>query len=249
VLQSQKTLTVITITKNDLSGFLRTEESLIEGLDDPRVEWIVVDGGSSASTIKHLRENTRKISRFFETSLGIYESMNFAAVRSQATYLLFMNSGDRFTSKGLVELLDYLQLEQIDWGVAEAIAVNQLYEPLWTWERPKKNDLGFKLGFRSYCHQSTILNRLIFLRIGGFYEKSLFSDWQMSLKLTKISQPVHINLLTTEYLTGGLSAQQRDSLWALNIVFLRAMTYRLRFLGFLCEPFLLLPIYFWKKLR
>jgi glycosyltransferase involved in cell wall biosynthesis len=242
-------LSVVTITKNDYSGFKKTEESILPFLGDTRIEWLVVDGGSNDPTCSYLQEVDKENTKIYLTSLGLYESMNFGIEKASGKYLIFMNSGDRFIADGLTALMKTLEKFEFQWAVADAFAVNGNYSRIWKWEIPKHNDLRFRFGMRSYCHQSTIVKRSLLIEAGGFYPDSLFSDWQMSLRLSKEIEPARIPIDLAEYLVGGLSARTSLHYAVMQVAKLRSHLYRVKAFGLVLEMMFAIVIYPIRKVK
>jgi glycosyltransferase involved in cell wall biosynthesis len=217
-------LSIVTINKNSYVGLKATAESIKKHAWNEKLEWIIVDGGSTDESVNYLRQLTGSIIQLHETNLGLYESMNYGADLATGKYLIFMNSGDRFTETGIDHGLFFVEKNNCDWIVAQSIAVDSIYEWKWDWPVPSIHSLGFRLGFRSFCHQSTFVKKATFDRLGGFETDSLFSDWQMSLKLAEISRPLVVDEFTTEYLIGGLSSKMGSTKWAIETGRLRRRT-------------------------
>jgi putative colanic acid biosynthesis glycosyltransferase len=65
-------------------------------------EWIVIDGNSNDGTKEWLEQNP--IARWTsEPDKGIYDAMNKGIYKATGEYLIFMNSGDEFASKFVLE--------------------------------------------------------------------------------------------------------------------------------------------------
>jgi len=249
VFSDQIALSVVTINKNNLNGLRKTSDSILQHLDTLNIEWILIDGGSTDGCSEFIESlNHLKIQKRF-TTLGIYESMNLGASLSRGKYILFMNSGDRFTSSGIENASNLANESDVEWMVAGAVAVNSNYQPMWSWVLPSEKSNGFKYGFRSFCHQSTFVRRDVFNYIGGFQTDSLFSDWQVSLKLSKLFKPFRTDQKIAEYLVGGLSVQQTHRYWAMQICKLRADLYRIKFIGQCVEYPKFILLFLWKRLR
>ena len=92
------TISVITVTRNNLAEFERTAESVL-AQTGARLQWIVIDGGSTDGTPERMAELAEHIDvGISEPDGGIYEAMNKGLARATGDYLVYMNSGDRFAS-------------------------------------------------------------------------------------------------------------------------------------------------------
>lgn len=86
-----KAFSVITVTRNHLSGLKATNTTLAQENPD-LFEWIVIDGASTDGTIEYLSEtNAHYLS---EPDTGIYDAMNKGLARATGDYVLFLNAGD-----------------------------------------------------------------------------------------------------------------------------------------------------------
>ena len=113
-------ISVITTVKNDRQGFQRTSQS-VSIQDRTLFEFIVIDGGSNDGTIEVIRENTDLITSWVsEPDHGIFDAMNKGLALATGDWVIFMNSGDVFSS-GVVlsELAGFIEKEG-DSGVGRA---------------------------------------------------------------------------------------------------------------------------------
>ena len=65
-------------------------------------EIIVKDGVSTDDTLKHVPSNAR-IKVYSEPDKSLYDAMNQAITYSSGRYLIFMNCGDTFASRKVLE--------------------------------------------------------------------------------------------------------------------------------------------------
>lgn len=89
-------LTVVTVTRNDISGVLMTLESL-EAIKDSLLEVIIVDGSDSSHDFDPVIQSALNFSdhRIIRNSdKGIYQAMNEGLAAARGTYVWFLNGGD-----------------------------------------------------------------------------------------------------------------------------------------------------------
>jgi len=93
-----KTLSIITINKNNAAGLEKTIESVI-GQTSNDFEYIVIDGASSDGSVEVIQKYADKINYLVsEPDTGVYNAMNKGIRKAQGTYCLFLNSGDWLVS-------------------------------------------------------------------------------------------------------------------------------------------------------
>jgi len=96
---------IITVNFNNKEGLRKTIESVIcQSFRD--FEYIVIDGGSTDGSADVLRAYDDKITYWVsEPDKGIYNAMNKGIALAHGDYLNFMNSGDCFYDKMVLEHL------------------------------------------------------------------------------------------------------------------------------------------------
>src|SRR5687767_14003562 len=94
------TISVVTVVFNNASCIQETIESVL-GQDYPSVEYIVIDGGSSDGTVEVIKKYASGMAYWTsEPDEGIYDAMNKAIDKASGDWIIFMHSGDCFTSPG-----------------------------------------------------------------------------------------------------------------------------------------------------
>ena len=96
-----KTLSIITVNKNCLSGLRRTIDSVLEQTCKD-YEFIVIDGASTDGSAE-LKERYPQIDQFLsEPDSGIYNAMNKGIGLAHGKYCLFLNSGDALANENVL---------------------------------------------------------------------------------------------------------------------------------------------------
>lgn len=177
-------LTIVTITYNNLAGLCKTVDSVLsQTIND--FEYIVIDGASTDGTQTYLSEIRqiwhRKQENLFiisEPDLGIYNAMNKGIRLAHGEYILFLNSGDHFFDKFVVEQFDK------DMQTADIYAcrvIEEQSEKIITYSREKVTLWGLFHG--SIPHQGTFIKRVLFQQIGMYSEDlKILSDFEFLLK-------------------------------------------------------------------
>jgi putative colanic acid biosynthesis glycosyltransferase len=93
---------IITITRNNVEGLAKTHASLATQ-NFREIEWIVVDGASTDSTLEFLKDKAALV--VSEPDKGLYDAMNKGIDRAGGAYLVFMNAGDCFAGPDVLARL------------------------------------------------------------------------------------------------------------------------------------------------
>lgn len=105
-------ISVITINYNNYKGLRRTIESVLyQSCSD--YEYIVIDGGSNDGSVDIIKEYADKIDYWVsEPDGGIYPAMNKGVKAAHGDYCIFMNSGDEFYAKDILEKIVEMELKE-----------------------------------------------------------------------------------------------------------------------------------------
>jgi len=89
-------ISIITVVFNEADRLSDTIESVLNQ-DYPNIEYIVIDGGSTDSTVDIIRQYEDRIDYWVsEPDTGIYDAMNKGwRVANDQSHILFLGSGDR----------------------------------------------------------------------------------------------------------------------------------------------------------
>jgi len=95
--EQQDSLTIITVIKDDLPGFLRTAES-VASQTNQEFEWLIIDGSNPPLDSKVLEPFLLKcdVKIVISEPLGIYNAMNRGIREASNHWLWFLNGGDFF---------------------------------------------------------------------------------------------------------------------------------------------------------
>lgn len=96
-------ITIITVCKNAELVIKATLESVISQTY-PDVEYIVIDGASTDSTLAFIEKAAEKfpIKYVSESDKGIYDAMNKGIKLAEGDYINFLNAGDTFTERDII---------------------------------------------------------------------------------------------------------------------------------------------------
>lgn len=215
--KSSPFLSIVTVVFNNLPGLIHTFES-IKTQNSTDYEWIVVDGGSTDGTKSWLKslekDNFQYIS---EKDAGLYDAMNKGLKLATGDFIWFMNSGDSIFAPNTIQTLkttsvgkDVLYGETMlvdDKGTKIGIRSEKTTRVL-----PKKMTTSSMIKGMVVCHQSFIPKRNIAPFYNLKYQFSADIDWVISC----LEKAIHIHnceSILSNYLVGGLSAQNQQTGW------------------------------------
>ncbi|WP_417871678.1 glycosyltransferase family 2 protein [Winogradskyella sp.] len=156
-------ISIITINYNNVSGLEETILS-VKNQTYPNMEYVVVDGMSDDGSdviLDHEAESINVLIR--ETDTGIFNAMNKGIANATGDYLLFLNSGDVFTSKTVLnDFINHPNFEgDIIYGDYKFSEGGKVYPDILTPEYFMRSSLP---------HQSTLIHNRVFKIIGGYDE-------------------------------------------------------------------------------
>ena len=188
------TLSIITITYNNLGGLKRSVESVLRQ-NYRNWELIVVDGGSTDGTKQWLRETADTRLRYVsEPDNGIYDAQNKGIGMARGEYCFFLNAGDVFCDNYVLEKMLLGEKSDIVYGNE----IEVFYEEgkilkksrVWGVENPTMVDIYLSC----MKHQATFIKRSLFDRF-GVYDESLkiCADWEWFFRVIGFNDDVSLH--------------------------------------------------------
>lgn len=157
-------LSVITINYNNKTGLQDTLSYLDNHTLPDIVEWLVIDGGSSDGSIGVIENYSSKLSLYIsEPDNGIYHAMNKGTALAKGEYVIFMNSGDRFTDGLLEQTLLQATLHSDDIIYGDCFETSKGKEPVLSKGKPSFTFLDLVKG--CICHQAAFISRAHQLKV------------------------------------------------------------------------------------
>jgi len=201
---------VITINYNNRIGLQKTINSVIEqSFDD--YEYIVIDGGSSDGSKDVLVANDPYISYWVsEKDDGIYHAMNKGVAHANGSYCIFMNSGDCFYSRDVLERVAALD-------VKDDILVGDVVSNIDGKVIPTKSTRELSL---YHLFSASIPHQASFIRTGLLkkypYDETLriTSDWKFFLQTIIFDNCSfnYVDVIVAEYDSEGISSHNPEEM-------------------------------------
>lgn len=182
-----KTLTIVTVVKDDLNGLKRTIDS-IENQETNDYEYLVIDGSDEKLSHQIKTESSRIIhaNYFHKQPRGIYDAMNFGVEHATGEYILFLNAGDILVDKSSISTLltDLSEYPEVDIFAYEVLYVTP-HNFFYSIKSPSIQSEEYA----DFHHQGVLMSRKIFNSIGGFdLEYKLAADGDLLDRALSLSQ-------------------------------------------------------------
>lgn len=213
---TQPWLTVVTVVKDDLPGFLATATS-VAMQDLSGIEYLTVDSSTNQGSIPNtltssdLASLAEGTTYWWEPPRGIYVAMNSALSRAHGRYMLFLNAGDCLVNGGvLARAQESLMAAGAVWGYADVEIADAsghvVRTPPWDFEAERSH--SFARGHFP-CHQGTFVSTQALRDLGGFDTRfTIGADYAAFLSLAKMSEPLILNFVLARFAEGGASTSQ-----------------------------------------
>lgn len=206
---SQLTLSIVTVVRNDLSGLRHTAEKILPQLNW-ETEWIIVDGNSEDGTSGLIQEleSFDWVRTFKLPPKGIYDAMNFGFQVAQGPWCWFLNAGDSpFSDKSVSEAIFLIKSS----GPVSMIGSSVVYFLdgfMFSFVRPWATEPGNN-GYCGFHHQGALIKREALLKLEGFRtDLSLTADGELLDKLFLSYETSFCEAPLASFALGGASTKQ-----------------------------------------
>lgn len=209
-------ISIITVCYNSEPTIERAIKSVIQQ-DDPNVEYIIIDGGSTDGTVDIIKQYAEDISYWVsEPDQGIYDAMNKGIERATGEVVAFLNSDDWYPENILSEIASRFMTEEMQILCGE-MYVHQ-YGHVIRWhikEEKMKQQLRVRMGF---SHPAMFVRRSLFEEYGKFDTKyQIAADYDWLLRMHDHHVPIAtIDRVLCNFSYGGIST--KDEMLALQLM-------------------------------
>lgn len=207
---SLPTVSVITITYNDLDGLKRTVESVRAQRYPGRIEHIVIDGGSGDEVIEYLSGIEPAFTYWqSEPDGGRYDAMNQGIAHASGDLLWFLHSSDLFPDPDTVA------------AAVDAVAGQGSARDVWGYGRDNLVGLGrvrspmpfslrkFLAGWQVIPHQASFFGSSLVEKIGGYdVNFGVAADQEFILRAALLRQPITIPRVLCDFDTNGIGTNR-----------------------------------------
>lgn len=193
-------ITIITVVYNSVNLIEETINSVLNQTYT-NIEYIIIDGYSTDGTIEVISKYKSKINCFIsEKDHGIYDAMNKALNYVTGSWIVFMNSGDKFYNNKVLSDLNFNSTYDLYFGATKIISNNSKFKIRY----PISVDNIWK--GMICCHQSIIFNSNIFKSTNFNIKYSLSADYNLIYSLVAQKAKIaYINNVIAIYFEEGVS--------------------------------------------
>lgn len=195
-------ITIVTINLNNKDGLKKTIESVVNQTFFNKIEYVIIDGGSTDGSVDVIKEYDDKITYWCsEPDGGIFPAMNKSIEHINGDYVLYLNSGDILNKNNVIERV-YGELDKdIVYGNEYKVNNKRILARF----PDNLNENFFKKS--ALPHQSTFI-RAELLKERGYSEKwKVLGDWSWlreRIMVDKVSYK-HLNFPISDYDLNGFS--------------------------------------------
>ena len=185
-------ISVVTVVYNSKALIENTVKSIINQSYN-HIEYIVVDGGSTDGTIDILNSYKKNISTLIsEPDHGIYDAMNKGISLATGDFVVFINSGDKFSSNDILEkIFSHPEAASADVVYGDTDITDSEGNIIHSRRHRPPERLNWKSFKRGMlvCHQSFIAHRNLVESYNLNYRYAADFDW--CIRILKKSKSVY----------------------------------------------------------
>lgn len=203
----QPLITVITSTFNAAKHLPNTVQSIREqGYD--KIEWVVIDGGSTDGTLDILRQSEDVIDHWIsEPDHGIYDAWNKGLRLARGEWILFLGADDQILPDAIGSMVNVANESPVPLDLISGKV--QLYSGTvqrriigrpWTWGRFRK--------YMCVAHTGAMHSATYFKRYGEFESTfRIAGDYELLLRAGANLKAGYVNKVVARMEVGGISNQ------------------------------------------
>ncbi|RRV12925.1 glycosyltransferase [Stutzerimonas xanthomarina] len=238
-------ISIVTVAYNS-SATIKTTLDSVAAQCYPALDYIVIDGGSTDTTLDIVREHPELVSQLVsEPDRGIYDAMNKGVQRATGEIVGILNSDDFYRhARVLQEVADAFAADpalEVLMGDVDFVSDEDLNEPVRTYRATGFRPWMFRLGFMP-PHPAIFIRKTAYQRVGLYkLGYKIAADFDFLVRLLLIDRAKY-RIVGTQWVrmrTGGASTAG----WKSNLISTREMLRSLRENGvFSSMPMLLLRL-------
>jgi glycosyltransferase involved in cell wall biosynthesis len=220
-------VSIVTVSYNSSETIRDTIESVLsQDYDD--IEYLIVDGGSTDTTLDIVREYGDRIDVVVsEPDQGIYDAMNKGIRAATGDMVGMLNSDDFYADNSAVRnLIECMENAGADTVFADLVIVNasDTKRVIRYYDSSKFRPERLRYGWMP-AHPTFFVKRELYKRYGGFsLDYKIAADFEMVVRLLCVAGASYAYLpaVVIKMRIGGASTRGLKSSWVLNREIVRA---------------------------
>jgi len=198
-------LSVITPVLNREKYIGEAIESIVR-LNNPEIEHIIIDGGSTDGTLGILSSYSH-LKWISEPDTGVYDAMNKGISMAEGEWIYILGSDDRIHDSNVIQdLLPHFNDPEISMLYGNVLTVPSLkiYDGIFS---------AGKIAVKNICQQAVFYRRSLFSRVGLFQtECRQLGDWAFHIKVfgTETKTIRFVDRIIADYNEEGVSSRIFD---------------------------------------
>ena len=202
-------ISIITVCFNSSKTIKKTFES-IKNQSYDNIEYIVIDGGSTDSTLNIIKDYKGIIDSYIsELDAGLYDAMNKGIDLSTGDLIGVLNSDDIFVDNNVLENIAKFHIENsIDASVGNITQFNKKNKVNRKYSAKNWSPNKLRIGFMP-AHPAIFFKRDLFENYGNYrLDFVCCADYELIIRFFLRNQIAwkYSDLTTTSMLTGGISS-------------------------------------------
>lgn len=207
-------VSIITVTFN-------AEEYLEEAIDSvlnqtyKNIEYIIIDGGSTDSTVDIIKKFEKKIDYWVsEKDAGIYDAMNKGLKASTGDIIGILNADDFYVNDAVEKSVSALLESGLDYSVGNIIKI-----PSHVIVAPVYPLISANYQGMMYPHIGAFIKKSVYNKVGFFDTRyKLAADFEMAMRIhTAGFKAIYVRQIIGRINEGGVSASQLTKKENMNI--------------------------------
>lgn len=203
-----KKITIITINKNNSTGLEKTLTSI--NLQKKIYELVVIDGDSKDNSYQIILKNKKIISKYIsEKDKNISDAFNKGISFSNSLWVLFLNSGDFFYKKNILETIEKDLSKYCDYDLI-------LYRMAYLTKKKIKFFGGINTNIRKMIlyntipHQSLIMKKELFDKYGLYsLDFPIAQDYEFLMRIINKVKIKKLNKVLSVMVSGGITENNK----------------------------------------
>lgn len=205
-------ISVITVTKDDFSGLVRTRDSVVSQKYGGVVEHIVVNNKESDVSALYLADEGLKdphLTAISGKDSGIYNAMNIGLRAASGDIYWWLNSGDTFSDPtALTRIFSHIDRDFVGWGYGVTAIYNSQNLIINFAGAAEYNYIDHTLGESFIPHPSSFFSNFVVSQIGEYDETvGIVADQLFMMKANLKCRPQFIDEYVANFQHGGVSSQ------------------------------------------